>query len=156
MFRYLGKNKHNMHCCMWYLPYIVCNRTVQHRVVRDFSIEMVRLTLEKLIKKIKLFNIKRGFSRFISLDTELDILRIFISQRAFLQVPGRGECLTLRDIYCRYKMPSRFVCFDMFAMTCSKDFQFFWILFSFLIRKLFAIGKLSAFFFSFGPVVPNR
>ena len=113
MFRYLGKNKHNMHCCMWYLPYIVCNRTVQHRVVRDFSIEMVRLTLEKLIKKIKLSNIKRGFSRFISIDTELDMLRIFISQRAFLQVLGWGECFTLHDFCYRYKMPSRFVCFGI-------------------------------------------
>ena len=97
---------------------------MKHRVVRDFSIEMVRLTLEKLIKKIKLSNIKRGFSRFISIDTELDMLRIFISQRAFLQVLGRGECFTQRDFCCRYKMPSRLVCFDMFAMTYSKGFQF--------------------------------
>ena len=86
---------------------------MQHRVVRDFSIEVVRLTLEKLIKKIKLSNIKRVFSRFISIDNELDMLRIFISQRAFLQVLGWGECFTLHDFCYRYKMPSRFVCFGI-------------------------------------------
>lgn len=103
-----------MHCCMCvFAVYRLGNKTVKHRAVRDFSIETVTLTLEKLIKKIKLSNIKRGFSRFISLDTELDMLRIFISQRAFLQILGRGECFTLHDFCCRYKMPSSFVCFGI-------------------------------------------
>ena len=88
---------------------------------------MIRLlTLEKLIKKITVSKIKRGFPRFISLHTELDMLSIVYFSVGIFAGTRTGRvvslCLTFvagtkcfRDLFC----------FAMLALTCSKGFQFF-------------------------------
>ena len=115
MFRYLRKNKHNMHCCMWYLPYIVCNRTVQHRVVRDFSIERDG---EINSRKVKL----KKLSYSISSGDFQGLFRLILNWTCCVY-------LFLNGHFCRYPVGenvSLCVTFiagtkclrDLFALTC--------------------------------------